>query len=834
MLPHMSSRFLSAVMPVLGLLLLCLSESQAQGVLNARFPFSTQRIPMQVKSVTAEVTIADGIATTRIEQIWRNDSPNRVEGHYSFSLPPDAAITGLALWVEGKRVEGDLMARGRATAIYEGVVRRMQDPALLNYEGNNRFKLRIFPFEPNNERRFAMQYSQVVPARNGRFIYSLPLSYYSDETQKEPLSIGYFKVNASVRLQAPLGPMRFGSFKPHITHQGANAANVSYEGENLKGNSPFVIEYQPEKASPFWVSAWRDNNESFLLAQWLGQGAKATGKTPDHLIVLLDNSGSMKGAKWQQARDIVLALRQAPGVARRVSLISFNSRAYPLPANFEMDSEVLAPRGAANLERALWEARSTIKSTDRDTVCLLLSDGPPSLGERSVAALAQTMRLNAPTKVLPNEARRLRLFSAALGTDADVDFLSRLARVAGGSALAIAPDEAGEQAAARLQSAWSGSQLTNLRVNWQGASAVDQIAVRETEDFVVLARSSQMPRAAVLHAESLGQGGRRIPVQWSARPFVTEKSSGAVGEPAESALAALWARAQIRHLMTFLPVENTRGEIKPVAMTTEGANEAEMREEIRALGARFHLLTPFSSLMVMDPAMADLARRLGEQYDAQEAVRENQSGAFGISGERGERGDGGPRTPGPLGPLGPSGPQGPPGPPGAPAALPPDLVRRGDLQGTADALTKTNQALAERVAALEKQVGAAGVGPIVSGNTVLRDLTAQLPVWKRDKRVPETAQALLQINSKVFYFNGAQWFDTTCVVEKPNQRLIRIAIGSPSYWQALGLQPRLSSYFLLGSQSMICFGNVLVELTTSPRDQQLTEDEKQQLRALRL
>ena len=44
-----------------------------------------------------------------------------------------------------------------------------------------------------------------------------------DEAQKEPpLSIGYFKVNAAVRMQAPLGPLRFGAFKPSVTHHCAN------------------------------------------------------------------------------------------------------------------------------------------------------------------------------------------------------------------------------------------------------------------------------------------------------------------------------------------------------------------------------------------------------------------------------------------------------------------------------------------------------------------------------------------------------------------------------------------------------------------------------------
>ncbi len=41
----------------------------------------------------------------------------------------------------------------KATYVYEGIVNRMQDPALLNYVGRNTFSLRIFPIEPRSERR---------------------------------------------------------------------------------------------------------------------------------------------------------------------------------------------------------------------------------------------------------------------------------------------------------------------------------------------------------------------------------------------------------------------------------------------------------------------------------------------------------------------------------------------------------------------------------------------------------------------------------------------------------------------------------------------------------
>ena len=71
-----------------------------------------------------------------------NESRRQVEGTYVFPLPDGAAINDFAMWVDGERLPGEILAADEARRIYEDIVRRQRDPALLEYVGRS-----IFPRE---------------------------------------------------------------------------------------------------------------------------------------------------------------------------------------------------------------------------------------------------------------------------------------------------------------------------------------------------------------------------------------------------------------------------------------------------------------------------------------------------------------------------------------------------------------------------------------------------------------------------------------------------------------------------------------------------------------
>ena len=122
------------------------------------------------------MTIEDQVARTHVDQVFVNESAFAMEGTYIFPLPLDATVSQFAMWVDGQKMEGKVLGRDEARAVYESIVRRRRDPALLEYINRGAFQASIFPIPPSGERRIEIEYSQVLAADGGLVHYVYPLN----------------------------------------------------------------------------------------------------------------------------------------------------------------------------------------------------------------------------------------------------------------------------------------------------------------------------------------------------------------------------------------------------------------------------------------------------------------------------------------------------------------------------------------------------------------------------------------------------------------------------------------------------------------------------------
>ncbi len=185
------------------------------------------------------VDIADQVATTRIDQVFRNDSPIAAEGTYVFPLPPGAVVQEFLMWVDGKAVEGEILPAEEARTIYEGYVRRQQDPALLEYVGRDAIQARIFPIPAGEERRIEIEYTQVLPLENGLLHYRYPLD--TERFSNRPLE----QVSIEVEIDSPtrLGALYSSTHQDDlfIQREGEHKATVSYEASDITPDRDFEL-----------------------------------------------------------------------------------------------------------------------------------------------------------------------------------------------------------------------------------------------------------------------------------------------------------------------------------------------------------------------------------------------------------------------------------------------------------------------------------------------------------------------------------------------------------------------------------------------------------------
>lgn len=128
-----------------------------------------------LEELSARTAIHGMLSLTELELRFRNPQSRVIEGRFTCTLPPSAAISRFAKEVNGQLMEGEVVERLRANQVYEQFLHQMRDPALLEQDQGNRFSARIFPIAANAPVRLLVSYTQLLPMRAGTRAYSLPL-----------------------------------------------------------------------------------------------------------------------------------------------------------------------------------------------------------------------------------------------------------------------------------------------------------------------------------------------------------------------------------------------------------------------------------------------------------------------------------------------------------------------------------------------------------------------------------------------------------------------------------------------------------------------------------
>src|SRR6187455_2898430 len=152
---------------------------------------------LPVKSIELDTKINGQIATTHVEQVFRNDTPYTLEGTYFFPIPETASIVEFSIWENGKKLVGEVRSREEARRIYDEIVRRQKDPGLLEYAGKDLFQASIFPILPHSDKKLEITYTQVVRAEGGTVSYRYPLGVGRQLTQIDSVA-GRIEVESRV------------------------------------------------------------------------------------------------------------------------------------------------------------------------------------------------------------------------------------------------------------------------------------------------------------------------------------------------------------------------------------------------------------------------------------------------------------------------------------------------------------------------------------------------------------------------------------------------------------------------------------------------------------
>jgi tetratricopeptide (TPR) repeat protein len=571
------------------------------GELRARRPGEREdrERPLTLARHKVSIRIAGNVARTEIEEVFRNDGNDTLEGVYRFPLPPHGQIARLALDVDGRMEEGAFVDRTRAAKIWAGVIRAAtpvqirkpedefiwvpgpwRDPALLEWKRGGRFELRIFPIPAHGERRVSLAYTETLaPMRDGRrYVYPLPRS--GDASTR----VGRFEADVRVAGADLSAPVVAHGYEMRSNREG-DAMRMAFAQDQFLPTGDIVIDYAlPNRdaelrawtyvgtAAPQAVTGARPaarrapgadeavdtavrevsgDTRPFVAFAIRPELPGFTQSTPHDYVLVVDASQSMVGERYARAKRLASGIVAEMDRRDRFVVLACDATCRIMSDALASPSSVAAsqveawlgsirPAGASDVVGALSAAARALegkRAEGRSVQILYLGDGVASTGHRRVASLAAEAESLARTA-------RVSVTTVGIGGDADAMALAAIARSGGGQYVPYVPGERASTTALSVLETSYGVSLTNAALELPpgivDVAPAKLPTIRAGQEVIVVGRlaSPEVQGEVVLRGSVAGQPYvDRYPV--SLRPSSAEGNAF---------VPQLWAAGMIERL----------------------------------------------------------------------------------------------------------------------------------------------------------------------------------------------------------------------------------------------------------------------------------------------
>jgi len=531
-----------------------------------------QEAKLTLRNYRVDVHIEDGFARTVIDQTYFNHNQWRMEGTFYFPLPADAQLSRLAMYVDGKLMEGGMAERDYARSVYEEIVYSQKDPALLEWVDGSTFKMRVFPLESRQEKRIIIGYVQRLSALYGRAQYRFPAGH----------SLGLVKdwqLNVRVKNGAALG-WSCDSHALKFQQDDKDLLLTAHE-QVVKLDRDVVVDLidaaaprtPADKEVVKFATALHEGNR-YVMLRYRPELLVQQQRQQRDWVFLFESSGDRDPLLARVQIDVIRALLANAEHYDTFAIVMAGTRVNtfrPTPVlvtaeNVKAAVEYLESAhliGALNLDQALAACARFLK--DKPNPHLVhVGSGIAAMGERRPDVLAQRV------------PEGTRYVGVGIGKRWARDFMKSAAERSGGYFTQINPDEPVSWRAFELSATLNTPRLMNVRVT--GDSQIRWLAFGST-----LAQGEELAAVARFGPESPLPAQVTVSGTLDGKPFVKTMSlDGVAANGTEDAgyLPRTWAKLEIDRLLA-----------------DDSTNH---REAVIALSKSMYVMSPYTSLLVLE------------------------------------------------------------------------------------------------------------------------------------------------------------------------------------------------------------------------------------------
>ncbi len=578
-------------LPVAALLLAWAASAHARGLL---IPEDKTVPPLAMLNHKVTIAIEDQVAVTHVEQTFRNHTDRPLEATYVFPLPKGASLDHFSMWVDGKEVQGEIIEAAKAREVYTSIVRRTQDPGLLEYLGNNLAQLKAFPIPAHGDQKVALSFQSIAANENGVVEYVYPLK----TDGKAAATLEDFSITATVKSQHGVANVYSPTHAITLKRTNDNEVVVDFDKNQALLDKDFQLFYSTgDKDVGLTMLAHRpiaaeDGYFTMLLTPRVD--IPMENVVPRDMVLVLDTSGSMRGVKMEQARKALKYCLENLGPKDRFALINFATtvnKYRPGLLDASSDQVEQAKKWAAKLEAtggtAINDALAAALGyrTDdmgRSFTIVFFTDGQPTIGETNTDKILQNIQAK--------NTANTRIFTFGVGDDVNATFLDAIADKTRALSTYVRPQEDIEAKVSGLYSKISNPVLTNLKVSATNDISFNEIYPAELPDLfhnsqlIVMGRYSGKGPAAIKLEGMVGM---------EKKEFVYEVTFPEKTNDAHAFVEQLWARRKVGYMLDQI---RANGEKK------------ELVDEVVALAKKYGITTPYTSYLIVPDAAVPVAQ----------------------------------------------------------------------------------------------------------------------------------------------------------------------------------------------------------------------------------
>ncbi|MGA1870769.1 MAG: VIT domain-containing protein [bacterium] len=534
---------------------------------------------INIKSHEVEVTIENQVAHTHIDQVFHNPYNYAIEGTYIFPVPERAIISHFALIADGVTVNATLLEKDEARKIYEEIVRKQKDPALLEYAGQSLYKASLYPIPGHGERTIIIDYTELLEKEDSLISYRYPLN--TEKYSRDPLEI--VKIDITLISEEEIKSIYSPSHEIDIHQQNGFHATAEYEAEDVKPDKDFLLYYTVSEGDiGFTLLTHKTASEDGFFLGMVAPSIEDLEDVvvPKNILFIIDTSGSMYGEKITQAKESLKFCLNNLNPEDSFNIITFSSTISPLRdelmkvsgENIEsaMDEvSRLQAAGSTDINNALLEGLTQLTTKEGPNMVIFLTDGLPTRGETRIENILENVESR-------NDSNT-RIFVFGLGYDVDIHFLDKLSEQNRGISDYVRPSENVEEKVTSFYSKVQYPILANLKLNFGSFNTYDVYPVELPDLF----KGSQL----IITGRYKDAGGATIRLSGMAaakeKEFIYEATFSESNKGYDF-IPLLWASRKIGYLLDVIRLEGKSDELV---------------EEIVRLSKRYGIITEYTSFL---------------------------------------------------------------------------------------------------------------------------------------------------------------------------------------------------------------------------------------------